>query len=78
MLAAICSLSTFQPRFRDPYLRPVRAVTFGSLAIFTMVPVLHGLYKLWVEYTKSADGRCVGCSNTRIEHHGCHGLCFQG
>jgi len=45
MLAAICSLSTFQPRFRDPYLRPVRAATFGSLGIFTMVPVLHGLYK---------------------------------
>ncbi|RDW77169.1 hypothetical protein BP6252_05222 [Coleophoma cylindrospora] len=31
------------PRFRDPYLRPVRAATFGSLAIFTMVPVLHGI-----------------------------------
>jgi adiponectin receptor len=45
VLAVICSLSTFQPRFRDPYLRPVRAATFGSLAIFTMVPVVHGIYK---------------------------------
>jgi adiponectin receptor len=44
-LAVLCSLSTFQPRFRDPYLRPVRAATFGSLAIFTMVPVLHGIHK---------------------------------
>lgn len=45
VLAIICSISTFQPRFRDPYLRPVRAATFGSLAVFTMVPVLHGIYK---------------------------------
>jgi len=45
VLAVICSLATFQPRFRDPYLRPVGAATFGSLAIFTMVPVLHGLNK---------------------------------
>jgi adiponectin receptor len=45
VLAVICSLATFQPRFRNPYLRPVRAATFGSLAIFIMVPVLHGLHK---------------------------------
>lgn len=45
VLAATCSLATFQPRFRNPYLRPVRAAAFGSLAIFTMVPVLHGLHK---------------------------------
>ncbi|KAE9381687.1 hemolysin-III channel protein-like protein Izh2 [Stipitochalara longipes BDJ] len=45
VLAVICSVSTFQPRFRDPYLRPVRAATFGSLAIFTMIPVLHGILK---------------------------------
>ncbi|PMD40096.1 hemolysin-III channel protein-like protein Izh2 [Hyaloscypha variabilis F] len=45
VLAVLCSMSTFQPRFRDPYLRPVRAATFGSLAIFTMVPVLHGISK---------------------------------
>jgi Haemolysin-III related len=44
-LAVICSISTFQPRFRDPYLRPVRAATFGSLAIFTMVPVVHGVQR---------------------------------
>ena len=44
VLAVICSISTFQPRFRDPFLRPVRAATFGSLAIFTMVPVVHGIY----------------------------------
>jgi len=45
VLAVTCSMSTFQPRFCDPYLRPVRAATFGSLAIFTMVPVVHGIYK---------------------------------
>jgi len=44
-LAITCSLSTFQPRFRDPFLRPVRAATFGSLALCTMVPVFHGVYK---------------------------------
>lgn len=42
LLAIACSISTFQPHFRDPYLRPVRAATFGSLAVFTMVPVIHG------------------------------------
>ncbi len=45
VLAVICSISTFQPRFHEPFLRPVRAATFGSLAIFTMVPVLHGICK---------------------------------
>ncbi|KAM3070914.1 hypothetical protein ACMFMG_009826 [Clarireedia jacksonii] len=45
MLAIACSVSTFQPRFRDPYLRPIRAATFGSLALFTMVPVIHGAAK---------------------------------
>ncbi|KUJ22473.1 HlyIII-domain-containing protein [Mollisia scopiformis] len=45
VLAVICSISTFQPHFRGPYLRFVRAGTFGSLAIFTMVPVFHGTFK---------------------------------
>ncbi|KAH6675656.1 hemolysin-III channel protein-like protein Izh2 [Halenospora varia] len=45
ILAIVCSISTFQPRFREPYLRPVRAATFGSLAICTMVPVIHGIQK---------------------------------
>ncbi|RAL63139.1 hypothetical protein DID88_004221 [Monilinia fructigena] len=31
LLAIACSIFTFQPHFRDPYLRPVRAATFGSL-----------------------------------------------
>ncbi|TGO18108.1 hypothetical protein BTUL_0012g00520 [Botrytis tulipae] len=42
LLAVACSISTFQPHFRDPFLRPVRAATFGSLAVVTMVPVVHG------------------------------------
>ncbi|KAF5878518.1 putative hemolysin-iii channel protein [Botrytis fragariae] len=42
LLAVVCSVSTFQPHFRDPFLRPVRAATFGSLAVVTMVPVVHG------------------------------------
>ncbi|KAH9221640.1 hemolysin-III related-domain-containing protein [Leptodontidium sp. 2 PMI_412] len=45
ILAAICSISTFHSRFQEPFLRPVRAATFGSLGLFTMVPVLHGVYR---------------------------------
>jgi adiponectin receptor len=45
VLAVIFSISTFQRRFREPFLRPVRAATFGSLAMFTMVPVLHGIWR---------------------------------
>jgi len=42
-LAIACSITTFQPRFREAQLRPARAATFGSLAICTMVPVIHGI-----------------------------------
>lgn len=42
MLAVICSISTFQPHFRGSYVSFIRAGTFGSLAIFTMIPVVHG------------------------------------
>lgn len=45
VLAVACSIATFQPRFRQPFLRPVRAATFGSLAFLTMLPVLHGVYR---------------------------------
>lgn len=45
ILAAVCSMSTFHSRFQEPFLRPVRAATFGSLGLFTMVPVCHGLYE---------------------------------
>lgn len=45
VLAAVCSVSTFHSRFQEPFLRPVRAATFGSLGLFTMVPVLHGIYR---------------------------------
>ncbi|KAG4414154.1 hypothetical protein IFR04_012720 [Cadophora malorum] len=45
ILAAVCSVSTFHSRFQEPFLRPVRAATFGSLGLFTMVPVFHGIYR---------------------------------
>lgn len=44
-LAACCSTFTFQERFSDPHLRPLRAATFGSLALSTFIPVIHGLVK---------------------------------
>lgn len=43
--ALLCSVVTFQPRFSDPHLRPLRAATFGSLAMTTFIPVVHGLVK---------------------------------
>jgi adiponectin receptor len=42
-LAICCSVVTFQPRFSQPHLRPMRAATFGSLALSTFVPVIHGI-----------------------------------
>lgn len=41
--AIICSIFTFQPRFNEPHLRPLRAATFGSLAMSTFIPVIHGI-----------------------------------
>lgn len=58
VVAITCSISTLQPRFSDPYLRPVRAVTFGSLAVFTMVPIFHGILK----YGWEAQNRRMGIS----------------
>jgi adiponectin receptor len=43
--AIACSIVTFQPRFSDPFLRPIRAVTFGSLAFSSIIPVIHGIIK---------------------------------
>ncbi|KAL3423740.1 hemolysin III family channel protein [Phlyctema vagabunda] len=49
ILALACSISTFRPGFRNPYLRPIRALTFGSLALFFLVPIAHGIVKYgWV------------------------------
>lgn len=42
-LAVCCSIFTFQPRFSEPHLRPLRAATFGSLAMSTFIPVVHGI-----------------------------------
>ncbi|KAK0725143.1 hemolysin-III related-domain-containing protein [Lasiosphaeris hirsuta] len=44
-LALCCSIFTFQPHFSDPHLRPLRTATFGSLALSTFIPVVHGLVK---------------------------------
>ena len=41
--ALACSIFTFQPKFSEPHLRPLRAATFGSLALSTLIPVIHGL-----------------------------------
>ncbi|KAH8780606.1 hemolysin-III channel protein-like protein Izh2 [Hyaloscypha sp. PMI_1271] len=43
--AVACSIVTFQPRFSDPFLRPLRAVTFGSLAFSSIIPIIHGIIK---------------------------------
>lgn len=44
-LAIACSVFTFQPRFSDPYLRPLRAATFGCLAVSNIVPIVHGILR---------------------------------
>lgn len=41
-LATCCSIVTFLPKFSQPHLRPLRAATFGSLALSTFIPVVHG------------------------------------
>lgn len=43
--AIACSVVTMQPRFSDPFLRPIRAATFGSLAFSSIIPVVHGIIK---------------------------------
>lgn len=42
VLAVCCSYVTFQPKFSLPHLRPLRAATFGSLALSIFIPVIHG------------------------------------
>lgn len=42
-LAVCCSVFTFQPKFNEPHLRPLRAATFGMLALSTFIPVIHGI-----------------------------------
>lgn len=48
-LALCCSVFTFQPRFSNPHIRPLRTATFGSLAMSTFIPVLHGIHKYGFE-----------------------------
>lgn len=43
--ALACSIITFQPRFSDPFLRSLRAATFGSFAFSSIIPVIHGIAK---------------------------------
>ncbi|KAK0105192.1 hypothetical protein ONS95_004413 [Cadophora gregata] len=43
--AVVCSIFTFQPRFSDPLLRPLRAATFGTFAFSSIIPVIHGIVK---------------------------------
>lgn len=45
VFALACSIFTFQPRFRDPHLRPLRAATFGSFAFSSIIPVVHAAAK---------------------------------
>lgn len=49
LLALCCSIATFQPQFSNPHLRPLRAATFGCLALSTFIPVFHGLFKYGFE-----------------------------
>lgn len=51
--ALACSIFTFQPRFRDPHLRPLRAATFGSFALSSVIPVVHAVAKYgWATQSK--------------------------
>lgn len=43
--AIAASIFTFQPRFRDPHLRPLRAATFGSFAFSSIIPMVHAVVK---------------------------------
>ncbi|TVY82430.1 Adiponectin receptor protein [Lachnellula suecica] len=54
--AIACSVFTFQPRFSEPFLRPLRAATFGCFAISSMVPVVHGM----VTYGYALQGQRIG------------------
>ena len=77
VLAVICSLATFQPRFRDPYLRPVRAATFRQPGYLHHGPRSTWATQVRLGHSKATDGCCMGSSNTCIERLGCHGLCLQ-
>lgn len=48
-LAVCCSIFTFQPKFNEPHLRPLRAATFGMLALSTFIPVIHGIARYGYE-----------------------------
>lgn len=48
-LALCCSIFTFQPTFNEPHLRPLRAATFGMLALSTFIPVVHGIARYGCE-----------------------------
>lgn len=51
--ALACSIFTFQPKFRDPHLRPLRAATFGSFAFSSIIPVVHAAAKYgWAEQSQ--------------------------
>lgn len=41
--AIACSIFTFTPTFRSPFVRPLRASLFGGFALSTLIPVVHGL-----------------------------------
>jgi adiponectin receptor len=56
----MCSFITFQPRFSDPFLRPLRAATFGSLAFSSIIPMIHGIIKYgWELQSQRMDPKWV-------------------
>ncbi|KAE9367450.1 hemolysin-III channel protein-like protein Izh2 [Stipitochalara longipes BDJ] len=58
--AILCSIFTFQPRFSDPFLRPLRAATFGSLAFLSIIPMIHGIIKYgWALQSQRMDLKWV-------------------
>ncbi|KAH7364183.1 hemolysin-III related-domain-containing protein [Rhexocercosporidium sp. MPI-PUGE-AT-0058] len=73
VLAAICSISTFHSRFQEPFLRPVRAATFGSLGLFTMVPVFHGIQER-MGHAEPTNGNNLGAHNTCLERPRGHSI----
>lgn len=43
LLATLCSIATFEPRFRTPAFRTYRAAMYASLGLSGLVPVAHGI-----------------------------------
>ncbi|KAL4794678.1 hemolysin-III related-domain-containing protein [Aspergillus venezuelensis] len=44
LIGALCTVVALSPTFHTPAWRPLRATTFVSLGLFSLIPILHGIY----------------------------------